>query len=253
MIFVPGLVSISFRSLTPERILALVKEVGLSAIEWGSDVHVPAGDLAAAERIRQTTLTQGLFMPEYGAYYVLGSDNATEREATIASARALGTPIIRLWATEKNRSSLTDDDYRAAVLDAQRLCAENPDLTFCLECHNHSITEDYRDALAYLDDVGQANLRMFWQPNQFRSHAYNLEALQALLPYVDSTHVFSWEGDRHYPLSHHTDRWRDYLFILRQSPKSEMPLMLEFMYDHRPETLPATAKTLLSWIHSFPS
>lgn len=248
MNLITGLVSISFRSLSAESILHIAKEAGLEAIEWGSDVHVPAGDIAVAERIRKATLQNGLRLPEYGAYYVLGSGNEKEREATIRSARALGTSMIRLWATEKNRKTLSEKEYAAAVDDAKRMCIENPDLTFCLECHNHSITEDYHDALTYLHDVGQKNLRMFWQPNQFRSHEYNVEALVALLPYIDSIHVFSWEGDHHYPLAHHTDRWHDYLSILRQSPKNEMYLMLEFMYDHKPETLFATAKTLHDWI-----
>ena len=34
-----GLCSISFRKHTPEEILRAMKEVGLSVIEWGSDVH----------------------------------------------------------------------------------------------------------------------------------------------------------------------------------------------------------------------
>ena len=36
-----GLVSITFRKLTVEKIIELVKEAGLQGIEWGGDVHVP--------------------------------------------------------------------------------------------------------------------------------------------------------------------------------------------------------------------
>jgi len=39
-----GLVSISFRDLFPKQIVDMVAEVGLDAIEWGGDVHVPHGD-----------------------------------------------------------------------------------------------------------------------------------------------------------------------------------------------------------------
>ena len=36
-----GLVSVSFRGHTPREILEEMKKVGLSCIEWGSDVHAP--------------------------------------------------------------------------------------------------------------------------------------------------------------------------------------------------------------------
>ena len=34
-----GLVSVSFRQLSPDRIAELVSECGLSGVEWGADVH----------------------------------------------------------------------------------------------------------------------------------------------------------------------------------------------------------------------
>ena len=249
MNFVPGLVSISFRQLTVEDILSRMKDCGLQAVEWGSDIHVPAGNLKEAARVRELSRNAGIATPEYGAYYTLAWPCEEKPADTVASARALGTPIVRLWASEKNRASMTAEEYRAAVEDAERICGENPDLTFCLECHNWSITEDYPSALAYLKDVNLPNLKMFWQPNQFRTHQYNLEALEALLPYVCSTHVFSWEGTDHLPLAHHTDRWQEYLSLLNGAPTDTMYLMLEFMHDDNPNSLPETAKTLLDWIH----
>ena len=50
-----GLCSISFRKHTPEEILRAMKEVGLSVIEWGSDVHCSpekAEELAALQTCR---------------------------------------------------------------------------------------------------------------------------------------------------------------------------------------------------------
>ena len=40
-----GLVSISFRSLSVDEIIDLVKDAGLEAIEWGRDVHAPCDDV----------------------------------------------------------------------------------------------------------------------------------------------------------------------------------------------------------------
>lgn len=248
MEFISGLVSISFRKLSYKEIIDITAESGLSAIEWGGDVHVPLGELDIADKVRLATAERGLTVPEYGSYYVISKSGAEKAQAAISSARALGTRVIRVWASDKNRSAMSDEEYLAAVEDAKMLCDSAPDLTFCLECHNHSITEDYRDAAAYIADVGRANFKTFWQPNQFRDHSYNTEALEALLPSVVSVHVFSWEGNAHYPLDHHAERWADYLAILKRSDADKIHLMLEFMHDNSQASLKNTADVLNRWI-----
>ena len=42
----PGLVSVTFRKLSPEEIVQLVVSSGLKGIEWGGDIHLPHGILA---------------------------------------------------------------------------------------------------------------------------------------------------------------------------------------------------------------
>ena len=42
--FDTGLVSVSFRPLTPQQVAAAAVDAGLSYIEWGSDVHAPYDD-----------------------------------------------------------------------------------------------------------------------------------------------------------------------------------------------------------------
>ncbi len=45
-----GLCSITFRSLSVDAIIELATKARLDGIEWGSDVHVPPGDLELAGR-----------------------------------------------------------------------------------------------------------------------------------------------------------------------------------------------------------
>ena len=71
---VPGLTSITFRSLNAEQIIELVSQAGLRAIEWGGDLHVPHGDTVVAARVRRQTEEAGLEMPSYGTYYRVGED-----------------------------------------------------------------------------------------------------------------------------------------------------------------------------------
>lgn len=246
MRFIPGLVSISFRALSVGDIIGITTCAGLEAVEWGSDVHVPAGDIAAAEAAKKKTVAAGLSMPEYGSYYVLGSGEDIEK--TVTSARILGITNVRIWAGNMSASEMSPEVYAKVVDDAKSICGRYPDIMFCLECHNRTVTQEYTDELKFFCDVGRKNLMTLWQPNQLRTHSWNMESVRALLPYIYGVHVFSWEGKNMLPLDAHTDRWAEYLSILRGSERETMPLMLEFMHDNRPESLPETAQTLKKWI-----
>ena len=69
-----GLVSVTFRKLSPEEIIKLVSQSGLDGIEWGGDIHVPHGDVKKARDIAQITKDEGLIVASYGSYYSLGCE-----------------------------------------------------------------------------------------------------------------------------------------------------------------------------------
>lgn len=242
MEFQLGLVSISFRSLSFEQIIARVKAAGLASVEWGGDVHVPAGRADVAHLVREATEAAGLAVSEYGSYYRLGFSLPEEIDAVVACARALGTDTVRVWAYNKGSAEATGEEYRRTVSDARRICAQFPDLTFCTECHNNTLTDDYRANLRLLEDVGMANFASFWQPNQHKSFAYNMESARALSPFVKAVHTFAWEGNERFPLAEHRDRWVEYLSVFAQEPK--IKVMLEFMHDDSPDSLSTTAAEL---------
>lgn len=245
MTFHTGLVSISFRKIPVEDLIGQAKAAGITAMEWGGDVHVPHGDVQTAEKTAALCAEAGITLPEYGSYYYLCHEPETF-EGVLASARALGTALIRIWGGKKSSDQLTTADYAALVEDARRICDMASDKILCLECHKNSVTDEYHTALQFLQDVGRENLKMFWQPHQFRNLSYNLDALKALLPYIHAVHVFSWDRERMLPLKDMEDHWKQYLEILK--PAGVCNYMLEFMHDHRIESLPETAKTLSDWL-----
>ena len=239
-----GLVSISFRTLTPEIIIKRVKEAGLDGIEWGGDVHVPHGDQDAATSVKTATESAGLSVIEYGSYYVIGKSEPTLFESAVASARALGTNIIRVWPGMNMPSdTISDSQYMDMVEDAKRICALAPDMTVALECHPGSLTDEYHTAVKFISDVNMPNLGMLWQPNQYRPLEYNLDAIKALLPYLVSVHVFSWSRKTRLPLLSKKSHWEKYIELLSQK---KLNYLLEFMYDNDIETLIGEAKALRS-------
>ncbi len=255
----PGLVSVSFRQLTPEDILARMTACGLDSVEWGGDVHVPAGDIATATRVRAHSEAAGVRIHAYGSYYRVGASDPADFATVAASAAALDAPIIRVWAYTKNRPAVDDATYAAIVADARRICAAVPDRLICLECHNGTLTEDYTHALAFIRAVAAPNLRTYYQPNQFRDFAYNLAAARALAPYCHGVHTFSWEGNDKFPLDTppHDARWRAYIAAIREATRKPLCLasdapapefLLEFMHDGNPDSLPAAAATLRGWL-----
>ena len=94
--FNTGLVSISFRSLSPEQIVDYMLEAGLRYVEWGSDVHAKMDDHEALQRIVALQREKGIICSSYGTYFHLGQDPLSELPDYIAAAKILGTNILRL-------------------------------------------------------------------------------------------------------------------------------------------------------------
>lgn len=246
-----GLVSISFRSKSVEEIAAAAKNAGVEAIEWGGDVHVPHGDAEAAKHAAEISKKYGLECVHYGSYYKMGYDAPELFDRALKSAKILGTPIIRVWAgLGIHPDTLPRKDYERIVNDARRICDLAGDIIIATECHSDSITEDYKYALQFLKDVDRDNMRTFWQPNQYRGFEYDLEALDALLPYIVGVHVFNWVGNKPdaYPLALGAEKWHRYMEKLS---KNELGYMLEFMPDNKIETLPRETETLDRFIKEF--
>ncbi|AXX29677.1 TIM barrel protein [Actinosynnema pretiosum subsp. pretiosum] len=93
-----GLASVGF----PDRPLAEVVELalgaGAGAVAWGGDVHVPAGDLVAAERAAALSEAAGLVVGVYGSGYRAGCDDPEEFAAVLDSAQSLGAPGVLVRA-----------------------------------------------------------------------------------------------------------------------------------------------------------
>ena len=248
---ISGLVSISFRKETPDTLLREAAAAGLAGIEWGGDIHVPAGDIAAARKVGWLTRDAGLAVTAYGSYYRLGmnADPTADFAPVLASAEALGAPLIRLWGGQKGSACLSEAELSGMAAEMRTLAdlAAEKRITLALECHPGTLTDDYSVSLQFLEMVSRPNVRLYWQPNQFRPVSYNLDAARALAPYAAHVHVFHWDAHARYPLRDGEPDWRRYLAVFRESG-GDHALLLEFMHDDRLSTLAETAAVLKSWL-----
>ena len=245
----PGLVSVSFRTLSCEEIIRIAASAGLEGIEWGGDVHVPPDNIENALIVAEMTHKAGLLVAAYGSYYRLGSygtDYKNEFKKVLSTACALGAPTIRIWAGTSASASVAENERERLVQEAKKLAemAKEKDITIAFECHRNTLTDCRASALRLMHETGMPNLRMYWQPNECYDFAENSLALADLLPYAVNIHVFNWpEPGLRLPLSDGFDEWSAYFDTLKKDNVDRW-CMLEFMPDDNPASLPREALTL---------
>jgi sugar phosphate isomerase/epimerase len=249
--FVPGLVSITFRKLTPEEIVNLTRRAGLESIEWGGDVHVPHGKYQVAADVNRMTRDAGLQVACYGSYYRLGRDPNDAKylpfSKVLDTAAALQAPSIRVWAGTQS-SEKADDAYFARCAEDARQCAEYAameDIRIVLEYHEQTLTDDPAAAVRLLQEINHPNVQSLWQPPNFRDYDHCLHTLREIKPYLNNLHVFHWTGpeNERRPLAEGAERWERYLSAAH-NPVITRHALLEFVADDDPEQLVRDAQTL---------
>ncbi len=243
-----GLVSVTFRGKRCGDIVSLAKSAGLGEIEWGGDVHIPSGELETARSVGNLCRDAEICVFSYGSYYRAPVDGDGFDEV-LNTAKALGAESVRIWAGSRS-SRDTDEQMRLDINERIRrdagLAGENG-MSLSFEYHIGTLTDCADSALRLLSDVGSDNVRLHWQPNQYETTEYNVSSLRKVAKYVDTVHVFAWEGDRRLPLKSHEDQWRRYFEILSElgAPRAAL---LEFLPRETEDDLMRDAETLLRWV-----
>jgi len=232
--FIPGLVSVTFRALKPEQIMALAVQAQLRSIEWGGDVHVPHGDLRAAAAVQRSCANSGLRISAYGSYFragVRGSSNPSSQRV-LETALALGTSRIRVWAGNCGSATADDDTRQRTVNDLCGICAAatKEAISIGLEFHDRTVTDIPESAASLCHQVGANNLRCNWQPRVGTSTSIGLADIAILQPHLGDVHVFHLGKDRsRLPLGAGIESWRQYLAAIAHGDEIPRHASLEFV------------------------
>ncbi len=250
----PGLVSVTFRQLDVAAVIDIAARAGLTGIEWGGDVHVPLGDMDAARTAALRTAEAGLRVACYGSYYRLGERPADPAvpPALVRTARALGAPLIRVWAGRLGSAQADEGQWRRVVDDARELAvaaaAEGIEIAF--EYHRNTLTDTRASAARLLALTDLSNVGTLWQPEPTRDPAENLADLTDVLPRLRNVHVFSWTPQRErLPLAAQRSQWQAYLSAVAAAPGERFAL-LEFVAGDDPARLVEDAAVLRELIES---
>lgn len=239
----PGLVSVTFREKTPEEIIEICLSNGLKGIEWGENAHVMPGDPLGAAALREQTENAGLSVAAYGSYYRLCT--GMDFQPTLLSAKALGAPLIRVWAGNIP-SEQADAHYRAsAAKEASKIAdqAAAEGIAVAFEWHKNTLTDTNESAIALLQQAAHPNLYCLWQPTVALSEEQRCEGIRLLGDRLRNLHVYYWPDGKRGAFAPGKVFWQQYIRQIRD--KKYRYALLEFVKDNTVEQLQQDAKALI--------
>lgn len=238
----PGLCSVTLRNSSIADVARIAAEAGLAGVEWGTDVHIRDG--ASADEAREATLDAGLAVLSLGSYYRAGS--FADFDAVVELAVRLGAPRVRIWAGERGSAESDGGLWAAVVRDTRRIAdiAGGRGLDLAFEYHGGTLTDTPESTLQLLQDVGQDNVRTYWQPAVGLSDQAALASLRQVLAFVSGVHCFSWwpEQER-LALSGRKQLWQSAADVLREAGRP-VDMMLEFVAEDLAENVSRDADFL---------
>lgn len=248
----PGLVTVTFRQLSPEQIVGAAKKAGLQVLEWGGDVHVPAGDTRRAREVAALTREAGLETICYGSYYRVGHVGESGKPAfseVLATACALGAPCIRVWAGTRGSEKSDDGYFRQVCDDANRIAdaAAGRGVRVAFEFHDGTLHDTPAAAERFLSALPHPNIFSLWQPLVSLDAGQRLRSLQTVLPRLSHVHVFHWlPGDPvdRRPLAEGEGEWSEW-FAAMHSVGRNPDALLEFVQGDSPRAFSQDARTLI--------
>ena len=243
----PGLVSISFRKLSPAEILRLCEKSGLQCIEWGGDIHVPAGDVKRAKEVAAMTAACGMKTAAYGSYFRLGQPDDDFRR-NLDCACELQAPVLRIWAGLRGSRECTAEERLAWTEQLGRLAqlGKTCGITVAPEYHINTLTDEPDSVRQLMKDLPEQ--QFYWQPRWDRSEAERLNNLAQVADRLTHIHVFTWriENGREIrlPLSEGEHMWQQ---VIAEQPDDRCALM-EFVQEDDPDNLIRDAAVFRSWL-----
>ena len=246
----PGLVSVTFRALSPRQIIDACLEAGLEGIEWGGDVHVP--DFETAREVGQMTREAGLEVAAYGSYFRCDTNFGD----TAVIAEALGAPLVRVWAGQTDARQASEDNWERVghYLSVARAMGDTWGFEVATEFHSGTLAADGPNARRLVESC--AGAQTLWQPLRcgpdFEPQiAENLEDLRAVAPFLSNVHVYEWandaNGERQRLSLEGSTQWPLYIEKLKQIGGARW-LLLEFVPDDDPQILAREAAALRALI-----
>ena len=192
------LCTIAYRDRLLDYVLEVAADLGFAGVEiWGREPHISEQfDENRVEAVRRMLDQRGLAVPVLGSYLRFGVTNHRteghiELEDTLHTARCLGTPIVRVWASDVPSAEATEAVWQATVNEIREACVQAGKLgiTFAAEMHAGTLADTALQAKRLAEEVSRDNFRLNYQVADNPEPYTPLERLQIVLPYVVHMHT----------------------------------------------------------------
>ncbi len=252
-----GLCSVTFRQFSVEKIVALAKNAGIAGIEWGADIHVPAGDMQTAAKTAALCKDNGLAIPSYGTYLRAGAgDKAQNFTDILKTAETLEAKNIRVWAGSKG-SAQSSEKERIIISSALREYAgraQDKGISLSVERHADTLSDTISSYLSLLTQVDHKNCFAYWQPRPGDGETISVAEIRALSQKLSHLHVFNWlaNGERR-ALLEAANFWKAILLAASiGADYCERYAFLEFTRNDDPQQFKTDARVLRGLIARLP-
>ena len=227
-----GFTTVTFRQKSIPEIIETARKNEIRYIEWGADVHAKSeGD---AQLIRALCDKNGITSISLGSYCRIGDGDldAFRRDCVIADI--IGARRVRVWLGRCGSEDTTDETRKKFIAETREMAriAREYGIVVAFEFHRKTLTDTGASCAAFIRDVGEPNVRTYWQPF-FEGN--DKENLDAVADSVAAVHVFSWDAECHrFPLSDKEAEWRGFIEKVR-SHHENIDFILEFVKDDSDE------------------
>ena len=243
--FIPGIVSATFKERSVDEVIDLALSSGLKAIEWSENHHFDPLDLGLVEEIGNKTRRNGLEIASYGSYFRLGQN--MDFSTSLNAAERMGAKNIRIWGGAKASKEIDEVEWKSLTDEAKEvaLMAKEKNIRVSLEWHRNTVTDSNESALRFLSSVNEADFGCFWQPTPNQSVEYRAQGIEKAISWITNIHVYYWDESGRRPLTEGKEDWKEYLGRMT----GNRYLLLEFVKDNSVDQFKKDAETLLSWIN----
>lgn len=242
-----GLVSVTFRKLSPEEVIELVAKAGLDGIEWGGDIHVPHGDIVKARDIAEKTKDAGLCVASYGSYYALGceKDKNLPFEKVLESAVALEAPVIRIWAGRMASANADEAYWDMAISESRRIAdmSMKQGIKIAYEYHPNTLTDTSESTFKLLNEVDHSNIYSYWQRPFELTKEECIKSIDKISPWLNNIHTYYYEDRVRKPLADGINEWEEFIKTIKKI-EGDRYCMIEFVVDNEPKQFLEDAKAL---------
>ncbi len=226
---IPGIVSVTFKTLDFSSIIFLASKSQLEAIEWSEGWHVECGNEKVADEIGRRTRESGLAVAAFGSYYKLGKK--MDFMSRLKTSLALGADTLRIWIGERPSCEIYASKRHDMVKEARLIAdiAADHGVVIACEWHRNTLTDTNESGLAFLEEVDRKNFRTLWQPSPDMCIKKRKEGLEKLGKRLVNFHVYQWNQLERLPLSKGKDEWISYFSI--PDPLIRRYALLEFVQN----------------------